>query len=180
LFGAVLPTKDNFLVNCESTVWTYGGGSWAVGGKMHRQYTLDLRVENATSKANLSGVTCRLYNKTGVLVSTLTTGVNGCTTRKILDNTWWNSSTSVDGNVVSPYTLNLTRAGYQSMEVLFVLDQAVNFTLGMKGDVTGSGGITTTVIANSNTAMSSYFVVGIAFGSLFGIIIVNRRKKKSL
>jgi hypothetical protein len=142
LFGAVLPTKDNFLVNCESDVWTFGGGSYAVGGKMHRQYTFDLRVQNATSKENLSGATCRLYNNTGVLVSTLVTGVNGCTTRKILDNTWWNSSTSVDGNVVSPYTLNLTKAGYQSMEVLFVLDHAVNFTLGMKGNISGGCGST--------------------------------------
>jgi len=151
LFGAVMPTKDNYLVNCESDVWTYGGGAWAVGGKMHRQYTFDLRVQNSTSKANLSGVTCRVYNVSGVLVKTWTTTANGCITRTILDNTWWNSSTGIYGNIVSPYTLNLTKTGYQSMEITFVLDHAVNFTLGMKG--TASGGGATVVYSGGNLSV---------------------------
>jgi len=152
LFGAVLPTVDNYLVNCESDVWTYGGGLWAVGGKMHRQYTFDLRVQNAASKANLSGVSCKIYNMTGVLVRTWTTAANGCIVQTILDNTWWNTSTGVNGNVVSPYTLNLTKTGYQSMEITFVLDHAINFTVGMKGTMVGGGG-TTVVYSGGNLSV---------------------------
>jgi hypothetical protein len=35
------------------------------------------------------------------------------------------------------------------MEVLFVLDHAVNFTLGMKGNISGDGGTTTTVYGSN-------------------------------
>jgi hypothetical protein len=156
-FGAVSPTSaNNYVINCNSDLWTYGGGLWATGGKMHRAYTFDLRVENATSRANLSGVSWKVYNKTGTLVASGTTGSNGCIAQQTIDHTWWNGSHLIGsyGNPCTPHRLNLTKAGYRSTEITFIMDRATNFTLGMKPNA-----------SCGSTALALYENIGNAFGT---------------
>ena len=137
---SIIFSGNIYIIDCTSDSWNVAS-AFIGTGRLHRSNSLYLRtVENGTG-INLSGVSVIIKNVTGVTKRTLTTDSYGLTSRQILDYQTWTNYNSWYFD--SPYTIYLSKAGYQSEVFKLSMININNFTIPLVKN------LTTTIIYNN-------------------------------
>lgn len=146
--GSLAVDESVHLIDCVSNTYAFDEALYA------HQYVfwdkhIGVKVQDVDSGgSNLSGVTVRFYNRTGVLKSTQTTDANGNIPSIILSRFRWIplNGVAIDD---TPYNVTFSKSGYQTSWVsLFLADSVVpvNLTVPMDENET----VTVNLYENGN------------------------------
>ena len=148
-------------VDCSWKTWSYGLD--ATLGFFHRQNTFNLNM-------NQSGVTVKIYNRTGDLFAEVVSGADGWITEQIINVSRDNVYTGLVW--YSPYTFVINKTGYQTMTFTSNITEKTNWSMFM---VVDSSGAFPFIVRSNSLSLSLCY--GIAFGMLF-LVVFRRRWNK--
>jgi hypothetical protein len=122
--------------NCTSTSWTVDTSAVTpyLTGQTYRSYTFDARIMNGSSP--ISSASVKIYNKDNVLKYSGTTNTGGYIPKQILDFCVWNNSYPSTPHLFAPYTINITKTGFKSLNYVFNIATKLNLTIPMSRNTT--------------------------------------------
>jgi hypothetical protein len=128
LFVSILANIKHFFIDCVSDNWnTIPTNLFNANGGLNRSYTFNIRIVNSTS--NISGATWKLINKTGTILYSGVSGINGLIGEQIVSHSTWNNLNSVIPISHNPYRLNITKIGYRDIEFEINISDKINMTV---------------------------------------------------
>jgi len=115
-------------INIDSDLWTIEWLGVNNGYRFYRQYEFDLTV---TDKENnpISGATITLKDKDGNRVFSVITNGNGEIATQTVSRGWYEQATGSTLNDLSPHTLIIEKAGYQTYEKKFILESKTKWEI---------------------------------------------------
>ena len=135
LFRPVFPISNSqsYLIDCKTDTFAVYGSLWNAGAKVHWSYTFKLRVKNETGNGvNLSGVTVKIYNRTGALKYSGTTDTYGQIPTQTLDDRYWSPTYYINGYIENPYHINLSKPGtHEAQNITLYITSPQNLTVNM-------------------------------------------------
>lgn len=121
-------TGTAYLVNFDVDSWTMNFAVSGATGKVYRQYEFDLRVSDKDDNP-ISGATITLKDKDGTQVFQVTTDANGEIVTQTVSRGWYEQATGDTLNDLSPHTLKIEKAGYQTCEKKFTLKEKTTWEI---------------------------------------------------
>ena len=122
--------------NCTSTSWTVDTSAVTpyLTGQTYRSYSLEARIMNGSSP--ISSASVKIYNKDNVLKYSGTTSSGGYIPKQMLDFCVWNTSYPGTPYLFAPYTINITKTGFRSLNYVFNITTKLNLSIGMTRNTT--------------------------------------------
>jgi hypothetical protein len=128
---------DSYAVDCECDAWSM---VWSAGtGSLYRQQTLNLHVADIAGN-NISGATVTLKDAAAAIVFSVNTGADGKITftgqdSSPITNAFTHTRYYYNGGALSsykgPWTLTVTKAGYQDYQDVIVLDRKMDLEVAL-------------------------------------------------
>jgi hypothetical protein len=143
---------DRWLVNCD-----LGRDTWRIGGygltdaihSTFRQYTLDLHITDLSGN-NIAGATVILRDRENIEVFNVLsgadgkitfTGEDGCSVAKTVTHTRYYYSGGGLSDYRGPWTLTITKAGYQDYQDVITIDRKMDLEVAMLAAAGGAGAL---------------------------------------
>jgi|WetSurMetagenome_2_1015567.scaffolds.fasta_scaffold155754_1 hypothetical protein len=170
---------DAYATDCYIDRWDDIYWNGANPMKFWRKYTLALNVTNITG-IPISGATVTIYNRSGNVVVTRTTGTNGQISRTILNFGYYDKvhnpgvgsvTTPVQHN---PHTIVISKTGYATYTCKFNITSKTNWTIALNASSAA------TSISGSSDDGTYLIGAGLILGIMFGPIIYKQRRKKKV
>lgn len=130
-------TVDSYAVDCECDAWSM---VWSVStGSLYRQHIFNLHVADISGN-NLSGATVTLKDAAAATVFSVNTGADGKISfpgqdsspmNNALTHTRYYYSGGAQSSYKGPWTLTITKAGYQDYQDVITLDRKMDLEVAL-------------------------------------------------
>jgi hypothetical protein len=130
-------TVDSYAVDCECDAWSI---LWSAStGSLYRQHTFNLHVADISGN-NISGATVTLKDAVATIVFSVNTGADGKISftgqdsspiNNALTHTRYYYSGGAQSSYKGPWTLTITKAGYQDYQDVITLDRKMDLEVAL-------------------------------------------------
>jgi hypothetical protein len=121
------------LIDCTSSIWDLVDGGGPHTADVYRQYSVNLHLADIAG-VNISGATVTLKDVNGTQVFSVSTGADGKITEQLVTHTLYDHTASWALITYNPFTLAITKTGYQDYEDVITIDRKMDLEVAMKAN----------------------------------------------
>jgi len=125
--GGVFNGMASYFIDCELSLWNIRWAS-VVSGIIYRQYTFNLKVIDTDNNA-IGTASVVLKDKDGNVVLSVATNASGIIAEQTISYGYYNQANGNTLQSYSPHTLTIKKAGYQTYQSTFTLDDTVDWII---------------------------------------------------